>query len=182
MIKFLKQKNKRLTTGFTLVETLVAIAIFSMSILSLMVVLGGGISDATYAKRKMTAAYLAQEGIEYMRNMRDTLALSSETPGAGWDQFINELRGASCNANGCYIDDQNGLISCGENPKCAPLLYNSSNGKYNYTSGIDSGFSRRIDADPISRYEIKISSTVFWSQGSGNYSVTFSENLYNWIE
>jgi hypothetical protein len=30
--------------------------------------------------------------------------------------------------------------------------------------------------------EVRILSTVSWTQGSGSYSVTFSENLFNWVE
>jgi Tfp pilus assembly protein PilV len=58
-----------------LIETLVAVSIFSLSILSLMAVLAQGISDTNYAKQRIIAAYLAQEGIEYVRNMRDTYVL-----------------------------------------------------------------------------------------------------------
>jgi prepilin-type N-terminal cleavage/methylation domain-containing protein len=71
MIKFLKQKNK----GFTLVETLISISIFSVSIVSLMSILGSGLSNTGYAKQKMTAGYLAQEGIEILRNKRDNYVL-----------------------------------------------------------------------------------------------------------
>jgi len=46
----LQQKNK----GFTLVETLVAISIFVVSLLALMVVLGSSVSSTSYAKNKDT--------------------------------------------------------------------------------------------------------------------------------
>ncbi|MFA6585793.1 MAG: type II secretion system protein [Candidatus Paceibacterota bacterium] len=77
MIKFLTNKNK----GFTLVETLVAISIFSISIVAVMSVLGSGISDTNYAKNKLIASYLAQEGIEYARNFRDNDTLNGSTWG-----------------------------------------------------------------------------------------------------
>ena len=75
MKKFFQQKNKGLACrsmaeGFTLVETLVAISIFTMSILALLVILTQGIANTNYAKHKITASYLAQEGIEYARNVR----------------------------------------------------------------------------------------------------------------
>src|SRR3989344_5252969 len=83
MKKLFKQKNK----AFTLVETLVAISIFTVSLLGIMSVLASGISSTNYAKQKMIASYLAQEGIEYVRNIRDTNVLYSVN--GGWNGFRN---------------------------------------------------------------------------------------------
>ena len=184
---FFKKVNK-LNGGFTLLETLVAISIFSVSLLGIMSVLASGVADTNYAKRKMTATYLAQEGIEYIRNMRDTLVLY-DLPGGktGWKEFRDTIK--DCGNHGesvksCYFDDQNSIQSCG-NDSCPVLFYDSSTGKYNYSSsGESSGFIRTIQA----KYpggpndDIEISSTVSWTQGSGAKSVTFSENLFDWIE
>jgi Tfp pilus assembly protein PilV len=193
MIKFLKQKN----TGFTLVETLVSISIFSMAILGLLSILASGITNTTYAKQKITADYLAQEGIEYIRNMRDTFVLYDATNAqTGWNSFNTKLTTApaSCSAgSGCYFDDQNidytnhsqpmaNIILNTCSSSCPSLLYNSSTGKYGYASGVDSGFIRKIQITTISPDEIKISSNVSWKQGSGNYNITFSEDLFNWIQ
>src|SRR3990167_10563893 len=108
MQKIFLQKNKGFTPtpvssktgvdlrskrGFTLVETLVAISIFTVSILGLLSVLSGGISDTSYAKKKIIASYLAQEGIEYIRNMRDNYVLY---PSNGtWNNFKAKL--SPCN-------------------------------------------------------------------------------------
>ncbi|MES2023141.1 MAG: prepilin-type N-terminal cleavage/methylation domain-containing protein [Patescibacteria group bacterium] len=191
-MKKLKQKNK-LNSGFTLVETLVAITIFTVSILTLMIVLGNGITDANYAKRKMTAEYLAQEGIEYIHNLRDTSAFSST---GGWANNFKSSLSRCILPNGCYFDEQNVLsfghtmtaldfTSC--SPSCPPLLYDSSKGRYGYgyPSGVDSGFVRKITVDDLEYLnqgdEVKVTSTVSWTQGSGTYSVSFSENLFKWI-
>lgn len=91
MIKKYKiKKFRRINKGFTLVETLVAISIFTVSLLGIMSVLASGISNTSYAKQKMVASYLAQEGIEYVRNMRDTAVLyppSGQTTQDMWDVF-----------------------------------------------------------------------------------------------
>lgn len=91
------QKNKAFTRtpkfgvtpkggGFTLVETLVSISIFTMSILGLMSILASGISNTNYAKKKMAAEYLAQEGIECVRNIRDTYVLYPDATHS-WSNF-----------------------------------------------------------------------------------------------
>ena len=192
MTKNYQQNNK----AFTLVETLVAISIFTVSILGLMSVLTSGISSTNYAKQKIIASYLAQEGIEYIRNIRDDYMLY----GNNWNNFrtkINECGNHGTNDKTCYFDDQSLdfsdpsmpmtkiLIDSCPNDLCPTLLYDSNTGKYNYSSsGVNSGFIRSIQA----RYprgpddEIKIISIVSWNQGSGSYNVTFSETLFNWVE
>jgi len=191
----LKVKSYKVKSGFTLVETLVAVSIFTISILALLVVLTQGISDTIYAKEKITASYLAQEGIEYMRNIRDTFVLYDAADSqTGWNAFNNKLVSASCATPfGCYFDDQNinyasqtqpmvgiTLTACGTS--CPTLLYDGVTGKYGYEAGTDAGFIRKIEIIQISGDETKIFSTVSWVQGSGVYSITFSENLFNWIE
>lgn len=83
------KKNKKIgrsMSGFTLVESLIAVSIFSVSIIAMMSVLGGGIANTNYVKNKLVATYLAQEGIEYARNMRDKHILYDGS--AGWDNFL----------------------------------------------------------------------------------------------
>jgi Tfp pilus assembly protein PilV len=184
MKKFL-YKNYKTKKGFTLVEALVAISIFSVSILGLMSVLASSISDTSYAKQKVTASYLAQEGIEYLRNMRDTAVLYNGTDAqTGWDAFRASAVGA-CGTAGCYIADNRTLLACGVSCS-SPLLYDSTSGKYNYTSGNNSGFTRKVIVTPVTVggvvNDLKVSSTVSWAQGSGAYNITFSEDLFNWAE
>jgi len=191
MIKSLKKEKRGKDGGFSLVESLVAISIFSIAVLTLLLSLGKGLSDTGYVKAKLTAEYLAAEGIEYIRNLRDTYVLYS--PG-NWNSFVGQL-GPCIPANGCRFDAESidfedpdwpirnmVITACGGT--CLELKYDSNSGKYNYSSGVDSGFVRKIRMEtvPGSSDEKKISSTVSWTQNSGAYSVTFSENLYDWVE
>lgn len=192
MSKFFKQKNRgrevlSLSKGFTLVETLVSISIFTVSILGLMSVLASGISDTTYAKQKMTASYLAQEGIEYIRNMRDAYVLYPAN--GSWNSFSSKLNNCK-NNNGCGINslvpvtDNNFTFQCSASNKCN--LNMQSDGSYNTNlgTGTDSGFIRviKIDTAGLGSDELKVSSTVSWTQGSGGYNITFSEHLFNWTQ
>lgn len=85
-MKLFYKKINILNKGFTLVETLVAISIFTLSMVAVLSVLVTSISNTSYAKRKMVASYLAQEGIEYVRNMRDNYVLYPES-GKSWVSF-----------------------------------------------------------------------------------------------
>ena len=82
MIKFLSQKNK----GFTIVETIIAIFVFSVAITAVMAVFSRGIESTDYAKNKMIASYLAQEGIEHIRNLRDNYLFFGDPN--GWADFL----------------------------------------------------------------------------------------------
>ena len=192
MINYFKQKNKK-RSGFTLVETLVAISVFSVSIIALMAALGKGISDSNQVKYKMTATYLAEEGIEYIRNMRDTFVLYDDVSDAtvGWGDFVTKL--TQC-AGGCKFDDtlarydidklKNMTFSSCTANICA-LDYDSTSHKYLYHQlGTLSGFTRVITANPVNpantKGEIKITSTVSWVKNSATYSVSFSDNLLKW--
>ncbi|MFA6076918.1 MAG: prepilin-type N-terminal cleavage/methylation domain-containing protein [Candidatus Paceibacterota bacterium] len=181
-----KSASPKFTTGFTLVEVLVAISIFTVSLIGIMSVLASGIANTNYAKQKMIATYLAQEGIEYIRNMRDTAVLYGN--GNPWEgSFKAQL--SSCNDpdednNPCGLDEPPFGVTVCTNPSDCRLYLD--NGNYSTTvSVVDSGFIRKIWMVPIgagNTDEVKIFSRVEWTQGSGGYNVTFSENLFNWIE
>ena len=147
-----KQKNRKniRATGFTLVETLVGLLIFTVAVVALMSVLGSGISTTTYAKQKLAAQFLAQEGIECVRNVRDKSILSS-------NPYNPEV---ACT----------NFTTSDPSPVCDPIL------------GI-TGFTRDTYTEPTgSPDSIKIFSSVSWVHGSGQYTVTFSEHLFNWVE
>ena len=74
MKKIFTLKIKKQNKGFTLIETLVAVMIFTSSVLALI-----AIYPLVYLllliKTKISGTYLAQEGIEYIRNMRDSYVI-----------------------------------------------------------------------------------------------------------
>ncbi len=201
MSKLLKQRKK----GFTLIEMLVAISIFSVSLLGIMSVLASGVSDTSYAKRKMTATYLAQEGIEYVRNIRDAYIFFPVNGGWGDNNdedgtflgAINKCKKANNGKDGseygCGIDPSrevtqgNFIFKCtSDKEKCNLKV---DNGNYyavmsnsSTDPNPDSGFTRRIWQESVMADEIKIYSKVEWTGDSGPRSVTFSENLYNWVD
>lgn len=187
MKNFLKIKKTKRQRGFTLIEVLVALLIFSLSILAIMATLSKGISNINEIKKRNVAIYLAQEQLEYLRNVRDNYMLYQNS--GGWSSFITELSNKSCsNPKSCYFNNdityppinKTYISSCSlPGSKCDPLKLDSSTGNYGYDPTVlDSIFIRYFYYDSVSSDEIKIYSVVEW----GGYEVVFSENLYNWFD
>lgn len=104
---FIAKKEK----GFTLVETLVAITVLLLSIAAPLTIAAQALFSAYYARDSITAYYLAEEAIEYVKNGRDTTflndVLNESVPVAGNTNWL--LGFENCIDNGidfvgCYVD------------------------------------------------------------------------------
>jgi prepilin-type N-terminal cleavage/methylation domain-containing protein len=58
--------------SFTLVETLIVIAVFGIGILAVLYGIAQTLSQQDRAKTQITSSFLAREGIELMYNLRDS--------------------------------------------------------------------------------------------------------------
>ena len=189
MKKIFTLKIKKQNKGFTLIETLVAVMIFTSSVLALIAILSTSLSTIVHIKQKLVGTYLAQEGIEYIRNMRDSYVIY-EKDDTGWASFKDKI--SLCIApNYCGIDNlepprkEKFTFAC-DSPSFSLCKLYIKDGNYNIKTGggvggeIDSGFIRKIQIENITNDEIKIISTVLWKSGSSDKSISFSENLFNW--
>lgn len=85
------QTNNQITkqglhSGFTIIETLVAITILMIAIAGPLSIANRGLRVAQDSKEQMTALYLAQTQLEYLKNIRDTdLENSNSDTGKGSD-------------------------------------------------------------------------------------------------
>jgi len=66
--------------GFTIIETLVAITILMIAIAGPLTVAEKGLSASIYARDQLIGSYLAQDGMEYIKNVLDTDQLNSSNP------------------------------------------------------------------------------------------------------
>ncbi len=166
--------------GFTLLEMLFAIIIFSFSLVSLMLIAGKGVIATTTAKDQLVAQYLAEEGAEVARNMRDTNFLTMNTEGwlAGLDSCTED---SPCDV----VYPESGapyILPIGERAKESHLYEN--NGYYSNDSSIGgnpSKFSRKIYLEEITGHESIIYSIVSWQErNSITRNFEFKTYISNW--
>ena len=69
--------------GFTLLETLVAISILLIAVVGPMSIIGRSLPQSAYARDHAIAVNLAQEGIEAVRQKRDSNMLDKWNSGPG---------------------------------------------------------------------------------------------------
>lgn len=168
----MKKKPKLKNRGFTLVETLVAITILVVSIAGPMTIASKGMSSAIFAKDQITAFYLAQEAIEYIRNKRDENNLNGNSWLTGLSDCIDE--------NICTVDIQNNTINRCPNGVCPVIKYDDSDGFYNYEDGDNSNFTRNVNIKTINVKEVAITATLSWKTGVIDKTFTVKEHLFDW--
>lgn len=162
--------------GFTLLETLVAVTILTLAIIGPLELAARAIGYSKTSRNQITASYLAQEAMEYVRNKRDT---SRQSGNIG--NWLADSGLTTCNlANGCKIDVINDSVNqCTAN--CDPIKYDSANGYYNYSTGQDTDFIRIIKIkSPNFNEEKKIEVTVKWAEKFGEKSFALTQYLYEY--
>ena len=180
-MKFYFYKNNR---GFTLVETLVAISILSISILATFTVIQSSLQSSILTKDEIKAFYLIQEGMEFIKNVRDenTLKTLSGTP-------TNWLFGPASSAvepcyfgNVCSVDSPAKVVSyCGTNFDTCPFLKEDPvTGLFGYVSGATTNFRREIKLTSIVPDEqILVTVRVSWVIKGQTKSFQIDQLLFN---
>ncbi len=171
--------------GFTLVETMVAIAILSMAILGTFTAVQTSLQDSSFAQDQVTAFYLVQEAVEYVRNVRDTNALHNiATPGPSWLTGLSAVPSDPCYfGKVCTINalKETATTCLGGAGTCGILYEDPSSGVFGYNSAwTPTHFTREISLQKISDNEVIVNVTISWTSGRFSKSFTVQEDLFNW--
>ncbi|MDE2031133.1 MAG: type II secretion system protein [Patescibacteria group bacterium] len=191
----MKSKNLQKNTGFTLIETMVAIFILTLAMNALMGLISSSLFSARYARNEIVANYLVQEAVDYIRNDRDTTALQ-HYGGGTWNSFLSKYgsstSGTECfnSTNGCEIEPANSTIQACPSSGCGLLNYdgNATNNDF-YTYLTPSGFSTttfsrqvKMSINSKNADELDITITVKWKNGNISRTKTLSVSLLNWLQ
>jgi prepilin-type N-terminal cleavage/methylation domain-containing protein len=162
--------------GFTLVETLIAIAVLMISIAGPLVVASKGLNSALFARDQMVASLLAQETLELVKNIRDN-NVGGETP----QDWLTTIDSCTSQTSACDISAYNLQVqSCNaDNGEC--VLYYSEDEGYNSDSlGSQSIFTRYFyltDEVNGTAPEKRLTVVVGWTHGTLGNEITLKSVL-----
>lgn len=202
-----KEKSKiqysKYSKGFTLIETLIAIFIFSISITALFTLSGTTTNSGQYSKNDIIATYLAQEAADIVRNDRDSIIFQkfNQAGSTDWAGFL--LKYSSCFSPdiGCEIDAfTKSVYECASlddagTPACSTInIYrNQTSIPYIDYYGIDptnsvtpidkTSFRRKIVLyNNPDNNSVLVVITITWKNGLSNKTKVFTETLYDWYK
>ena len=168
--------------GFTIIETLVALTIFTTSILAIIVMTPGSVSAINLTKNKLTASYLAQEGIDLVRAYRDNGNLVGQD--VLTDVLSHENVCGDTSGQGCVVDidpASGSIVALQCQPGgCDALGINPDGGFWHQQSQTPSIFTRKITVIANTPPDFVVTSLVTWSQGGQPHTVQYQTNLTNW--
>lgn len=170
--------------GFTLIETLVAITLVVLAITGSYAAAQNGVVTGLFTKDQVIAFFLAQEGIETVRNKRDVNAITAQN----WLTGITAGVNPPCGSGPCKVDvtaspqitactplTENGIVKCNE-----MVRFDSFTNLYQHSQGSATRFRRTITITSLGPDEITVESRVDWSKGLVNRSFIAKEILMNW--
>lgn len=193
---FLRTSYFRLRRGFTLLEVIIAVSLIMIGLTATLFLITKTVSQMSVFPSELIAAYLTQEGIEIVRNIRDTNWLEQKVDLSNpWDEGLVPPD-IDCSVTSCRADYTATTTTNPPHPTfstvgggiVATLKFDSSSGFYNYTSGDLSKFARSIKIVPVDldlpldgvNDVLEVTVTVTWSEKGEPYSHTAQEKLYNW--
>lgn len=166
--------------GFTLIEALVAILVFTSALIIFGTILSRGLSSVTNARSELQAYLFAQEGIEAAHQLRD----SFRNVGLGWTTWVDGATQQCSQSVGCQVilAPDLSLSQC-PSGGCVKI---KDTGTYYDQSGvgeIETLFTRTVTIkQPLSvSTEATITSTVEWIDATGHArTTTLSAIIQQW--
>ncbi|HSE56698.1 MAG TPA: type II secretion system protein [Candidatus Paceibacterota bacterium] len=194
------KKPQPLQSGFTLVETLVAILMLTLTMGALFTLASGGLFSVRYARNQLVANNLLQETIESVRNDRDT-AVQNNVPWDAWLGTYNvdtngsmqdpgDLSSGCFSSNGCTVDSYAGTVKACSTDSCQHLTFYPNSNFYGYESSYpgvqtngaySTSYARKIQFVSTSNPDQYIvTGEIKWNNGTATKTLTQSMLLTKW--
>lgn len=187
----IKQRSKT-KYGFTLIETMVAIAILLIAVTGPISLIGDSLHKLYYARDQMVAINLAQEGIENVRATAETSMLNNkavtdkvmENSSGGVSNFVIDSYAVfqSGSADNTLLSCDSACIASKQDVYFDPAVGLYRQDKNNPSAGwTKTQFKRLVTTtEVVTGKEVKIESKVRWNTGGQQGSIVVTENIFNW--
>ncbi len=194
--------------GFTLVETLVALAVILAATVGPVSLITRGLSDFSFSKNKLIATNLAQEGIELIRAVRETNIVCDILNGPTvwpWNEnpelpnppsgntFSTATAGIAVDlvtTTNCNVGGGVSIVVPILSASCLEKLrFDPATGIYGNSGPEQTIFTRCVsiqvpsnspDSGIPAADQMDIISTVTWNEKGNSKSMILQERLYNW--
>ena len=152
--------------SFTLLEVIIAITVLTVAVGGSFALIQQILIASSLNQSKLIAYYLAQEGIEIVKNIRDSNWLE---PGVSWNN------GLDVGEWEVDFDDSELTPYSGDH-----FLNIDENGFYSYSPGTSTQFKREISILEIGEDALEVSVDVQWSERGRTHNIEVLDHLYNW--
>lgn len=175
--------NTTAMRGFTLVETLVAITVVVTAMVGPLYAVQQSLNASRTAREQLIASSLAQEGVEYVRTIRDSnylYVLRTSSPRSWLFGFDGTGGSENCITAACVIDPTQNTVSRSVGP-----LYLSPTNLYTQVAIVPTPtkYTRTVLLTPVSGSVTEMTLTVIvtWTSKNQTRNVTITERLHNWL-
>lgn len=201
-----ESSKTRHTSGYTILEVIIALSVLIVGIISILTLVVGSLSTTVSALDYLVAANLAREGVELVRNQRDTNWYKSNSFDFGltndtYFTAVIDYNDINANKDLVFTFVPNNIDSS------VSQLKRSAGGVYTRDTGANTDYYRliylnnicqNIDADPLvpgnetvkengadcgpleTKIGIDIVSKVKWTTKENPKTVELRDRVYNW--
>lgn len=155
--------------GFSLLGVIVSMFIIMVGLTSVLSLANMSLKGTSTSKMRLIATGLAQEGVEIIRYMRETQS--------DWDTWYSEVEVISGDYRIQYDNsDLSDLVAFSD----IFLKLDSATGLYQYDSGDDTIFKRKVSLTSVSAVQVNVVVEIIWQLKDNDYSLAVESRLWNW--
>lgn len=166
------KNTKRKLKGFSIAETLIATSVLVIGLLALLILVANTMKNSIDSRDQILATALSQEGVEIVRNFRDTNLIQNGNDGLKAFNAFPAGNEAKCQADMSALNPGSMTCNAGQNYS---LKY--ANGFYVHSAGTATKFKRRIGItycasndgilnNPSGATKVVVTSTVTWNDSA----------------